>query len=482
MKEVVDPRSPIGTTQMPVLEPERRKKHIDLIDPTHPLLPIALACLEYRERDRPLAEELCQRLADLKENQEYIKSSQNTTPATPEVNGTLQQERDELARRVEENNRVLATKDQQIAIKDQEIAAKDQEIAAANDRGNQRLVMQLQELNQRLVNNEQATVQFQETIQQLQRQNQDLQMQVESLRWPLKMVPKPPKEIVLQWRGRGRAPFSVARSSSVVFGNVVYFCSDNKVYCYDSSSGRWSTLPKCPQRSGGLVVVKGLLTMVGGNHLNSTNKLVSLLDCGKWVEQFPPMTRRRNHVTATTYQNHLIVAGGSSSDFVTDNTDTVEVLSTDTLPPVWSIAASLPHPFASGSSTIINDRLYMLGGNDRKDSCRSVFSCSLPELIQSCKALPKVHVWQCDARVPVYGSTCATVYGQLVAIGGKDEHNDVTTAVFQYNRNTHSWSIISHMATARRSCCVAVVDSTNQLIVVGGKISKSTDVVEIAEY
>ena len=104
MKEIEDLRSPTGTMQVPVLEPRRRKKHIDLIEPTHPLLPITMACLEYRERDRPSVEELCQRLAALKQNQEYIESHQNTTinPATSEVNGTLQQERDELARQVEE--------------------------------------------------------------------------------------------------------------------------------------------------------------------------------------------------------------------------------------------------------------------------------------------------------------------------------------------------------------------------------------------
>ena len=34
---------------------ERRKSHTDLISPTHPLLPIATACLSYSEEDSPLA-------------------------------------------------------------------------------------------------------------------------------------------------------------------------------------------------------------------------------------------------------------------------------------------------------------------------------------------------------------------------------------------------------------------------------------------
>ena len=51
MKTVQDSRSPTGTTQMPVLEPERRKKHIDMIDPGHSLLQIAMDCLHYQENE-----------------------------------------------------------------------------------------------------------------------------------------------------------------------------------------------------------------------------------------------------------------------------------------------------------------------------------------------------------------------------------------------------------------------------------------------
>ena len=65
------PASPTGMTEVPVLEPERRKNHIDLIDPNHALRPIAIDCLKYKDIERPSSEELCQRLAGLKESQHY---------------------------------------------------------------------------------------------------------------------------------------------------------------------------------------------------------------------------------------------------------------------------------------------------------------------------------------------------------------------------------------------------------------------------
>ena len=68
---IQDSRSPIGVIEMPVPEAERRRNHIDLVNSSHPLLPIARDCLEYQENERPSSEELCERLAHLKESGSY---------------------------------------------------------------------------------------------------------------------------------------------------------------------------------------------------------------------------------------------------------------------------------------------------------------------------------------------------------------------------------------------------------------------------
>ena len=75
---VQDFRSPSGTIKVSLHEPERRKSHIELIDPTHPLVPIAVKYLSYQENDRPSSEELCQRLADIygfNESSKYVMLS-----------------------------------------------------------------------------------------------------------------------------------------------------------------------------------------------------------------------------------------------------------------------------------------------------------------------------------------------------------------------------------------------------------------------
>ena len=55
-------------------ENERRKDHINEIDGTAPLLPIALSCLKNKGAERPSAQLLCEKLSALTMDQEYIEN------------------------------------------------------------------------------------------------------------------------------------------------------------------------------------------------------------------------------------------------------------------------------------------------------------------------------------------------------------------------------------------------------------------------
>ena len=71
--QIPDPQNAATHLQVlvPIPEVERRQAHITLIEPTHPLLPIALECLKDRDEDRPSSQQLCQMLVDLKRRNEY---------------------------------------------------------------------------------------------------------------------------------------------------------------------------------------------------------------------------------------------------------------------------------------------------------------------------------------------------------------------------------------------------------------------------
>ena len=88
-----DPTSPTGEKIIPVPELERRKNDIKKVPSTHPLLPTVHHCIKDRDRDRPSAAQLCQRLVELKETPEYKKSkgeSQQEIAILPQDRVTLE--------------------------------------------------------------------------------------------------------------------------------------------------------------------------------------------------------------------------------------------------------------------------------------------------------------------------------------------------------------------------------------------------------
>ena len=77
-EQIPDRRNPnrMIEARVPIPEVERRQAHISLIEPTHPLLPIALGCLKDESIERPSSQDLCQLLYNVKKTQEYEVSSQ----------------------------------------------------------------------------------------------------------------------------------------------------------------------------------------------------------------------------------------------------------------------------------------------------------------------------------------------------------------------------------------------------------------------
>ena len=92
---VDDPRYPTGRVLVQYPETERRKKDIDLVEPSHPLRPIALHCLKDRDTERPSADELCGRLASLKREPRYTHSVEQTRGHVQRLQEQLERERAE---------------------------------------------------------------------------------------------------------------------------------------------------------------------------------------------------------------------------------------------------------------------------------------------------------------------------------------------------------------------------------------------------
>ena len=348
------------------------------------------------------------------------------------------------------------------------------------------------------MHSEQVTAGFlleEETIQDQHRQIQELQQQPRQRgghdqrqeEMEVSGIAASRGRIKLKWIDGGKAPRKMIGEVATVDGRVAYFLPEDLMsrftFAYNSATNKWSELPKCPNYGFSLAVVNRLLTAIGGGKTPTnevTNSLLSLTD-NKWTERFPPMPTKRQLTTAVCSGKSLVVAGGEGGG--ENKLSIVEVMNTETLQ--WSTASSLPHSLYQASATVCGDQIYMLGGLDRNaEPAKSVFTCSLAALLQSCQPQwmsSEPIVWHQLVDVPVTSSTCTSLQGQLLAVGGDYSNDKTTDAVHMYNPTTNSWEVISYMNTRRSRCLVAVLPH-DELMVVGGDIPSGwgTDTVEFA--
>ena len=553
------PQYTMGRLQLVIPDSERRKSHIDLIDPTHALLPTALSCLSYSEEDRPSAQDLCQQLATFKETPHYTQSVeilelQQQLAASDNCIHYQQQQLQTKDQQLQDSQRHMHTlqqelqdsqrqlQDSQLQLQDSQRQLQDsQRQLQDSQRQNQQLThrvdetqhtiedreQRLRQLHQQLEASEQITAQFQQNLLQHEQTMRELQQTIDRLRQeqpqaveekqpateategplqepneqqlqPIKPATalEPEQNLMqqetlpnLSWK-RSKAPQRMCRGSVAVDANMVY-CNglgSTTVHTYDLQK-EWGRVTDCSYPHSCLVIVQGMLTTVGGwSYGRPTNSLLSLTGEGgdsKWSPLFPAMpTKRRN--TGAVYDGcSLIAAGGYDGG---KRLATVEVLDTNTRQ--WSTASSLLHPYGLATLGICGDRLYMLGGLDQHDWTRSVLTCSVPELLQSCQTqslagklrtliLKKKPVWRQVADAPHKLSTCSVLCGRLVAVGGRDEAGKDTTAISVYNEKTDSWETMADMPTARRLALVTIV--SGKMMVIGGVVGLWTalDTVEI---
>ena len=491
------PGLPRGRVCVRVLEIDRRQNHIIQVDPNHSLLPIALDCLKDEGSERPSAHQLCERVADLKGMPKYRDSARAVQDKDEEIQRLRQQiqEKDQNNRqRSEEGERQIGLLNQQLqqlqlekdhAVRERSRQTEEKEQQLRDkDRQLQDKERQLGRVNQQLEASEQVVAQFERRIAELEQQL----IQKEQQKTESSSRGKQLTSFKLKWREGKRAPCEMSRNyDTIVDGNTVYVINSDTVniYSYDVISDSWSRLPDCVHKDSSIAIINGWLTTVGGGSFS--NELFSLTSDRIWTQQFPPMPTKRKLTTSLCTGTALIVAGGWGGGRVLP---IVEVMDTETYQ--WSTAADLPRLMYCASATVCGDQLYMLGGRVDGSHVKSVYTCSVSALLQSCVPSSleakfqrtiledKARLWRQVADLPVLQSTCESFHGRLLAVGGKMESWEGTTAIYMYNSTTNSWEIISHMTTGRSLCFTAVLPD-NRLMVAGGIIKYHyTDLVELA--
>ena len=439
------PRNPTYKVKSRVAVPEveRRQAQISLIDPTHPLLPIALECLKDEAEERPSSQQLCQSLDALKKTSKYKESSQQV------LSPLLQEKKDEA--------------------ECQDLQALHQEVQTLRHNSKAK-ENQLTKLQQKLESDEETAAMLQCTIAQRDRV-------INKLREPTVIqvkgqtdqdTPDSNELLHLSWKTLPTAPVTSFEHVSAVVGEKAYFKSARSVWEYNSTSQKWNQLPEHPLCGFSLVSVENELVTVGGFYKNIlrltkfSNKLFSYVE-GKWVEKYPPMPTKRWECTAFYKNPELIVLGRAQGNDLT----CVEVL--NIYSEQWCRVRPLPSPSHQLSVTVCGDYVYIHDAQPENNF--SIVRCSLLSLVV---------YWEEIASLPVRTFTLVTVNGHLLAVGGKSSEDLETKDVHQYDPDSNSWQIISQMST-ECSLCAAALLPDNKLIIVGGEFKQLNEIATVVQ-
>ncbi len=478
--QIPDPRNPGRTIEAKIAIPEleRREAHMSLIEPTHPLLPIARHCLKDRDVERPSSQQLCQTLDALKMTPRYQESSQQ------DLHQMLREKDEQL----QANQQLITEKDTQLQANRETITQNNEQLHIENGQLTTRLDQatqenqtlqqeaearerQLRKLNQELQSSEVNTAALQQAIDQRDRKVTQLRQTLASKNDKIHDLSTRIHQVALQdAQATPMKPVTIeslpdvpvvmryGSSSSAVIGDKAYFSPYTSITIFEFSNNQWHELPPCPNDRFTIVSVDGVLTTVGGRSGRQcySNKLCSYIN-NKWVKHFPPMPTRRWGPGAVYANNTLVVTGGYGDS---KTLNIVEILNTANKH--WSIVASLPVRTDDLSSTICRDDVYIHPQTSDAQEKYSVYKCSLRQLTQF---QPILAIWEKIVPLPVSHSTLVTINGHLLAVGGLDSNRDNTKDIYQYVMT--SWTVISQMSTPRSLCHTAALPG-NKLMVVGG--------------
>ena len=255
-----------------------------------------------------------------------------------------------------------------------------------------------------------------------------------------------------------RAPYRIVRGSATTDHQFAYFTPGSTSVEWNTE--QWKELPACPYVYSALVIIDSELTTVGGGSgSNCTNKLFTLRQ-GQWVEEYPPMKTARSSPAAvsTSDSDYIIVIGGHGHQ---NWTAAVELFQVKTRQ--WYKLTNLPQPLAYPSATICGNQVHVIGdgGNGYSCSLQAVPSSDEPITPQSIRHLIS---WTSLSCLPVTDSTAATLSGQLVIIGGRQNWSPVNSI---HQLEEGQWVEIGSMTSGRMKC-LSVSPSPDRVMIVGG--------------
>jgi len=251
------------------------------------------------------------------------------------------------------------------------------------------------------------------------------------------------KPVKVKWEVVAPLPVGRASSIAVLLHGSVYIggglegrsVNDNqdcyRLDVYNFSTNQWSPSPiTTPYRWFAMTVLDDKLVTVGGvvSKDEVTNKIL-VLDTGRWKD-YSEMPTARSCATAIGYHSMLMVVGGKAIvNGKSTVISTVELL--DATNECWYSCDILPTPYYQLQPAVVNNTLYLLGGNSSNGQpSLKVFSASL-EILSTCHLK-----WQILTDTPWPYSLLAMALFP-VGLSEEDTHQMLPSSLVKFMLSTH---------------------------------------------
>ena len=279
---------------------------------------------------------------------------------------------------------------------------------------------------------------------------------------------------------------AIVLSNKVYYGGGAGSASHDafSVYCYDPPQDKWTTLPPLPVWYFSLGQVNGKLVAIGGvkDKLFRRGHDIYTYDekSQQWKKTIPAncMPTARDCTTVLSLQSALIVAGGKVTLRHAHATDKVEIFRPDTSQ--WYKTDPLPTACCSISMVAIGSMCCAIGGYKHPSNLNQALYASMDDLLRNAvPANQTTHsgssdtqsAWKMLPNTPIYGPAAAVLAGNLLAVGGwttpREEAGTWRKEIYMYSLSTNSWIYISDLPAPQSDTALAVLSST-EILVIGG--------------
>ena len=290
------------------------------------------------------------------------------------------------------------------------------------------------------------------------------------------------------WKPCADIPIKISGGMTTVVSNKVYCTSgggvtrakgyENAIFCYDPLQDEWTTLSPLPVKYThfGLGQANGELVAIGGWKIDNNTRADEVYCYDEQSQQWKPLNLHmpvaRNYPGVLSLQSTILVAGGfslNSVDFLKTNKSQ------------WYKTDSLPNDCCNISLVAVDDKCYVIGGYSEPYHLSQALYASIDELYANAVPANQTNssnrsvtqsAWKVLPNTPTYQPAAAVLADNLFAIGGKatskwKQGSPNKREIYMYSHFTNSWVHVSDLPAPRSYVAVAVLSST-EILVIGG--------------